>query len=160
MDIQVGCVGISLPFLFLWGKKERTAIASPFRRHFQFQVVEKIDECLGSIGLEANLSKQLEEKTCHYYLEPQGQPFIKGCFNGMIPNLYIENGCCTKHPFIKWLALGFQGRQNLASPPGSQRFFKKPFESTQGGERFEWVFLGGWANQSLAKTMNPEIWIC
>ena len=33
-------------------------------------------------------------------LEPQGQPFINGCFNWMIPNLYIENGCFTKHPFI------------------------------------------------------------
>ena len=28
------------------------------------------------------------------------QPFINGCFNWMIPNLYIENGCFTKHPFI------------------------------------------------------------
>ena len=33
-------------------------------------------------------------------LEPQGQPFINGCFNWIIPNLYIENGCFTKHPFI------------------------------------------------------------
>ena len=40
------------------------------------------------------------------YLEPQGQPFINGCFNGMIPNLYIENGCFTKHPFING-CLGF-----------------------------------------------------
>jgi len=29
------------------------------------------------------------------------QPFINGCFNWMIPNLYIENGRFTKHPFIK-----------------------------------------------------------
>ena len=27
-------------------------------------------------------------------------PFINGCFNWMIPNLYIENGCFSKHPFI------------------------------------------------------------
>ena len=40
-------------------------------------------------------------------LEPQGQPFINGCFNGMIANLYIENGCFTKHPFING-CLGFQ----------------------------------------------------
>ena len=33
-------------------------------------------------------------------LEPQGQPFINGCFNWMIPNLYIGNGCFTKHLFI------------------------------------------------------------
>ncbi len=26
------------------------------------------------------------------------QPFINGCFNRMIPNLYIGNGCFTKHP--------------------------------------------------------------
>ena len=26
------------------------------------------------------------------YLEPQGQQFINGCFNWMIPNLYIGNG--------------------------------------------------------------------
>ena len=24
---------------------------------------------------------------------------INGCFNWMIPNLYLENGCFTKHPF-------------------------------------------------------------
>ena len=35
------------------------------------------------------------------------QPFINGCFNGMIPNLYVENGCFTKHPFING-CLGFQ----------------------------------------------------
>ena len=40
-------------------------------------------------------------------LEPQGQLFINGCFNGMIPNLYIENGCFTKHPFING-CLGLQ----------------------------------------------------
>ena len=28
------------------------------------------------------------------------QPFINGCFNCLIPNLYIGNGCFTKHPFI------------------------------------------------------------
>ena len=36
------------------------------------------------------------------------QPFIDGCFSWMIPNLYIENGCFTKHPFING-CLGFQG---------------------------------------------------
>ena len=30
-----------------------------------------------------------------------------GCFNWMIPNLYIENGCFTKHPFFNG-CLGFQ----------------------------------------------------
>ena len=36
-------------------------------------------------------------------------PFINGCFNWMIPKLYIENGCFTKHPFIYiYGCLGFQ----------------------------------------------------
>ena len=35
------------------------------------------------------------------------QPFINGCFNWMIPNLYIGNGCFTKHLF-KTGCLGFQ----------------------------------------------------
>ena len=35
------------------------------------------------------------------------QPFINGCFSWMIPNLYIENCCFTKHLFING-CLGFQ----------------------------------------------------
>ncbi len=35
------------------------------------------------------------------------QPFFNGCFNWMIPNLYVGNGCFTKHPF-KNGCLGFQ----------------------------------------------------
>ena len=31
------------------------------------------------------------------------QPFINGCFSWMIPNLYMENGCFTKHPLKNWL---------------------------------------------------------
>ena len=34
-------------------------------------------------------------------------PFINGCFNWRIPNLYIGNGCFIKHPFING-CLGFQ----------------------------------------------------
>ena len=34
-------------------------------------------------------------------------PFINGCFNWMIPNLYIGNGCFTKHPCLTG-CLGFQ----------------------------------------------------
>ena len=38
------------------------------------------------------------------FLEPQGQPFINGCFNWMIPNLYIGNGWKSPFPSIyKWL---------------------------------------------------------
>ena len=36
----------------------------------------------------------------HINLEPDGHPSINGCFNWMIPNLYIGNGCFTKHLFI------------------------------------------------------------
>ena len=50
------------------------------------------------------LNVRSQTNTC---LEPQGQPFINGCFNWMIPNLYIEHGCFTKHPFI-YGCLGFQ----------------------------------------------------
>ena len=46
-------------------------------------------------------------ETNHSNLEPQGQPFIKDCFNWMIPYLYIGNGCFTKHPFING-CFGFQ----------------------------------------------------
>ena len=41
------------------------------------------------------------------FLEPDGHLFINGCFNWMIPNLYIGNGCFTKHPF-KTDCLGYQ----------------------------------------------------
>ena len=45
-------------------------------------------------------------KIIDYSWNPK-QPFINGCFNWMILNLYIGNGCFTKHPFINgWL--GFQ----------------------------------------------------
>ena len=44
------------------------------------------------------------------------QPFINGCFNWMIPNLYIGNGCFTKHPFING-CLGFQVRIKIQESP-------------------------------------------
>ncbi len=31
------------------------------------------------------------------------QPVRYGCFNWMIKNLYMGNGCLTKHPFKNWL---------------------------------------------------------
>ena len=36
------------------------------------------------------------------------QPVFYGCFNWMIQNLYMGNGCFTKHPFING-CLEFQG---------------------------------------------------
>ena len=38
--------------------------------------------------------------------------FINGCFNWMIPNHYIRNGCFTKHPF-KNGCLGYQVEKNI-----------------------------------------------
>ena len=48
-----------------------------------------------------------KSSTVHGHTWNPKQPFLNGCFNWMIPNLYIENGCCTKHPFING-CLGFQ----------------------------------------------------
>ena len=55
----------------------------------------------------STLGRKSERKNLETCLEPQGQPFIYGCSNWMIPNLHIENGCFTKHPFIDG-CLGFQ----------------------------------------------------
>ena len=54
---------------------------------------------------------QLDDSKSLYrkWLEITKHPFINGCFNWMIPNLYIENGCFTKHPFING-CLGFQAK--------------------------------------------------
>ena len=41
------------------------------------------------------------------------QPFFSGCFNWMIPSLYLGNGCFTKHPF-KTGCLEYQVLQKLA----------------------------------------------
>ena len=46
------------------------------------------------------------DTTLWYTWNPK-QPFINGCFNWMIPNLYIGNSCFTKHLFING-CLGFQ----------------------------------------------------
>ena len=43
------------------------------------------------------------------------QPFINGCFNWMIQNLYMGNGCLTKHP-LKTGCLEFQVCINKYGP--------------------------------------------
>ena len=48
------------------------------------------------------------------------QPFVNGCFSWMIPNLYIENGCFTKHPFYKWL-FRVPGRHVFVDDPCQKR---------------------------------------
>ena len=45
-------------------------------------------------------SKQGSFGYIYIYTWNPKQPFINGCFNWMIPNLYIGNGCFTKHPFF------------------------------------------------------------
>ena len=49
------------------------------------------------------------------------QPFFIGCFSWMIPNLYIKNGCFTKHP-LKTGCLGFQVRMLLVTLPPSRKW--------------------------------------
>ena len=44
------------------------------------------------------------------------QPFMNGCFNWMIPNLYIENGCFTKNPFIWLFRVPGRGNPLLSDP--------------------------------------------
>ena len=52
------------------------------------------------------LHLQCPKLSCTCAWNPK-QPFINGCFNCMIPNLYIGNCCFTKHLFING-CLGFQ----------------------------------------------------
>ena len=56
---------------------------------------------------------QVEFSGLKLYLEPDGHPFINGCFNWMMNQLYIGNGRFTKHPF-KTGCLGFQVEMTLA----------------------------------------------
>ena len=43
------------------------------------------------------------------------EPVFYGCFNWMIPNLYIKNGCSTKHP-LKNGCLVYQEHDKSAYP--------------------------------------------
>ena len=55
---------------------------------------------------------------CSYLTWNLKHLFINGCFNWMVPDLYLGNGCFTKHPF-KTGCLGYQAYIGL---PGSNRF--------------------------------------
>ena len=75
------------------------------------------DKCLDSFSEVSNVLLHQNPVTKFQERKPESihivktwnpkQPFINGCFNWVIPNLYIENGCFTKHPFING-CLGFQ----------------------------------------------------
>ena len=57
---------------------------------------------LSQVFVEA--SANLKHSWCTWNLK---HLFINDCFNWMIPNLYVGNGCFTKHPF-KTGCLGYQ----------------------------------------------------
>jgi len=64
-------------------------------------------------------------------LELHKQPVFYGCFNWMIPNHYIKNGCFTKHP-LKNCCLGYQDYlQNSCNlKRGSTSFLKGSYGNT------------------------------
>ena len=57
----------------------------------------------------------------HFFLEAEGQPFINGCFNWMIPNLYIGNGWKSQFPSIYKRLFGCLSRIKVdeTGTPGS-----------------------------------------
>ena len=48
-------------------------------------------------GLESLMFRKADQKK-HDHPGTPNNPVFYGCFNWMIPNHYIENGCFTKHP--------------------------------------------------------------
>ena len=70
-----------------------------------------------------------DRKSSSQHLEPQTVPFINGCFNWMIPNLYIENGWKSPnfHPFYKMVGLGVPG---IVDGRSKNRSFKMERGST------------------------------
>ena len=81
------------------------------------------------------------------------QPFINGCFNWMIPNLYIENCCFTNHAFING-CLGFQvyitSPTTLGSSENHWTFLKS--DSTLVGGTFV-----GWETQEKLKGVENNL---
>ena len=52
----------------------------------------------------------------YYYTWNSKQPVFYGCFNWMIPNHYIKNGCFTNHP-LKKCCLGYLVYIEFNPPP-------------------------------------------
>ena len=91
-------------FFRIWPVTSRES-AESFWRMFNFE--KELGQCSIS-GVSSCFSPNNYIYICIYtYAWNPKQPFINGCFNWMIPNLYIENGCFTQHPFING-CLGFQ----------------------------------------------------
>ena len=62
----------------------------------------------GAQGSALNLAaegKELQQKKMETFNETSAPK--NGCFNGMIPDHHMENGCFTKHP-LKMGCLGYQ----------------------------------------------------
>ena len=53
--------------------------------------------------------------------------FINGCFNWMIPDLYLGNGCFTKHPF-KTGCFGYQVHTHFCVAHVSTSFWCESFQ--------------------------------
>ena len=90
------------------------------------------------------------------------QPFINGCFNWMIPNLYIGNGCFTKHPFFiifLWLfgVPGLKQHWNLSPTLDLVRpnLLKKKKTLPLPGQLK--VGVSNWSNETLPKRHSPWI---
>ena len=145
---------------FLWGEERKNCNCLTFSETFSVSSCGKNRWMPWTHWLRSQFIQAVGRKDMSLLPGTPRPTIYKGLFQWDDSKSLYRKWLLHQTSIYKMVGLGVPGRQNLASPPGSQRFFKKPFESTQGGERFEWVFLGGWANQSLAKTMNPEIWIC
>ena len=73
-----------------------------------FQNDPKVNACPTKINHLQYMCGEFAKVSGHIQLSPISDNidtwnlkhlFINGCFNWMIPNLYIGNGCFTKHPF-------------------------------------------------------------
>ena len=69
-------------------------------------------------------------------LEPQGQPFINGCFNWMIPNLYIGNGWKSPNIHFLMVGLGVPGIIYIKVSVSVSRFLARPKTETFRSESY------------------------
>ena len=67
------------------------------------------------------------------------QPVLNVCFNWMIPNCYMKNGCFTKHPFETG-CLGFQVIIAVVQTTPTRSVTSNHIQST-------WEIIGGTADE-------------
>ena len=82
-------------------------------------------------------------KKRHIHAWNPKQPDFYGCFNWMIPNLYLGNGCFTKHP-LKTGCLGFQVDWIWNAP--------YVFFGSRGGVLWRFFFWG-WSQSQASSTL-------